>query len=153
MEAEGAKISLGLRPDATAVESDHYSSQASQIHWSSHGTMVSALSANSPGESPSQPRYTKSQDRGMISAAQGAVQNRTGLVMARFFLGFVEAPFFCGAIMMMSSWYTRQELAHRIAWFYSGTSLANAFGGLIGAGVLGNCKRLRIPATYGQGCS
>jgi hypothetical protein len=38
----------------------------------------------------------------------------------------------------MSSWYTRGELAHRIAWFYSGSSLANAFGGLIGAGVLGN---------------
>ncbi|KAJ5481266.1 hypothetical protein N7475_000078 [Penicillium sp. IBT 31633x] len=34
--------------------------------------------------------------------------------------------------------YTRQELSHRIAWFYSGSSLANAFGGLIGAGVLGN---------------
>ncbi|KAJ5155133.1 Major facilitator superfamily domain general substrate transporter [Penicillium coprophilum] len=30
------------------------------------------------------------------------------------------------------------NLSHRIAWFYSGSSLANAFGGLIGAGVLGN---------------
>ncbi|KAL7623627.1 hypothetical protein AAE478_005179 [Parahypoxylon ruwenzoriense] len=38
----------------------------------------------------------------------------------------------------MSSWYTRAELAHRIAWFYTGHSLANAFGGLLGAGVLGN---------------
>ena len=45
--------------------------------------------------------------------------------------------------MMMSSWYTRKELAHRIAWFYSGTSLANAFGGLIGAGVLGNLSGAR----------
>ena len=76
----------------------------------------------------------------MISAAQAGCTNKTGIVLARFFLGFVEAPFFCGAIMMMSSWYTRQELAHRIAWFYSGTSLAYAFGGLIGAGVLGNCE-------------
>ena len=75
---------------------------------------------------------------GAISAAQGGAQSFAGLVVARFFLGFVEAPFFCGAIMLMSSWYTRQELAHRIAWFYSGTSLANAFGGLIGAGVMGN---------------
>lgn len=38
----------------------------------------------------------------------------------------------------MSSWYTRAELAHCIAWYYSGSSLANAFGGLVGAGVLGN---------------
>lgn len=41
-------------------------------------------------------------------------------------------------LVYRSSWYTRQELSHRIAWFYSGSSLANAFGGLIGAGVLGN---------------
>lgn len=75
---------------------------------------------------------------GAISAAQGGAKSFSGLVVARFFLGFVEAPFFCGAIMLMSSWYTRKELAHRIAWFYSGTSLANAFGGLIGAGVIGN---------------
>ena len=37
-----------------------------------------------------------------------------------------------------SSWYTRKELSVRIAWFYAGSSLANAFGGLIGAGVLSN---------------
>ena len=38
----------------------------------------------------------------------------------------------------MSSWYTRAELTRRIAWFYSGSALANMFGGLIAAGVLGN---------------
>ncbi|KAJ5377131.1 uncharacterized protein N7496_004540 [Penicillium cataractarum] len=75
---------------------------------------------------------------GIISACQAATQSFAGLVVSRFFLGFVEAPFFPGAVMLMSSWYTRQELSHRIAWFYSGSSLANAFGGLIGAGVLGN---------------
>ncbi|EAU37778.1 conserved hypothetical protein [Aspergillus terreus NIH2624] len=75
---------------------------------------------------------------GVISACQAATHSFSGLVVSRFFLGFVEAPFFPGAIMLMSSWYTRQELSHRIAWFYAGSSLANAFGGLIGAGVLGN---------------
>lgn len=38
----------------------------------------------------------------------------------------------------MSCWYNRAELTKRIAWFYSGVSLANMFGGLIGAGVLAN---------------
>ncbi|KAI9736697.1 MAG: hypothetical protein M1834_000901 [Cirrosporium novae-zelandiae] len=80
------------------------------------------------------------EEMGAISAAQGSVHNFVGLVMCRFFLGFVEAPFFPGAIMLMSSWYTRKELAYRIAWFYSGSSLANAFGGLIAAGVLGNLE-------------
>ncbi|KAI0121387.1 major facilitator superfamily domain-containing protein [Xylariales sp. AK1849] len=75
---------------------------------------------------------------GAISAAQAASQSFGGLIACRFFLGFAEAPFFPGAIFLMSSWYTRGELAHRIAWFYAGSSLANAFGGLLGAGVLGN---------------
>ncbi|KAJ5930162.1 hypothetical protein N7466_005655 [Penicillium verhagenii] len=75
---------------------------------------------------------------GVISACQAATQSFTGLVVTRFFLGFVEAPFFPGAVMLMSSWYTRKELSVRIAWFYAGSSLANAFGGLIGAAVLGN---------------
>lgn len=75
---------------------------------------------------------------GVISTAQSAAKSFGGLVAARFFLGFAEAPFFPGAIFLMSSWYTRGEMAYRIAWFYSGSSLANAFGGLIGAGVLSN---------------
>ncbi|RYO85387.1 hypothetical protein DL764_009178 [Monosporascus ibericus] len=52
--------------------------------------------------------------------------------------GFAEAPFFPGAVFLMSSWYRRSELTQRMSWFYAGSSLANAFGGLIGAGVLGN---------------
>ncbi|KAI4866527.1 putative MFS transporter [Hypoxylon rubiginosum] len=75
---------------------------------------------------------------GVISTAQAATRTFPALVVCRFFLGFAEAPYFPGAIFLMSSWYTRSELALRIAWFYSGHSVANAFGGLLGAGVLGN---------------
>ncbi|EKG19221.1 Major facilitator superfamily [Macrophomina phaseolina MS6] len=75
---------------------------------------------------------------GTISAAQAATHSFGGLVAARFMLGFAEAPFFAGAIFLMSSWYTRAELAHRISRFYAGSALANAFGGLLGAGCLGN---------------
>lgn len=38
---------------------------------------------------------------GLISACQASSQSFAGLVVARFFLGFVEAPFFPGAIMLM----------------------------------------------------
>lgn len=38
----------------------------------------------------------------------------------------------------MSSWYTRAELNRRISWFYTGSALANMFGGLLGAAILGN---------------
>ncbi|KAI0025283.1 allantoate permease [Xylariomycetidae sp. FL0641] len=75
---------------------------------------------------------------GIISTAQAATHSFSGLVACRFFLGFAEAPFFPGGIFLMSCWYTRSELAHRMAWFFSGNSLASAFGGLIGAGVLNN---------------
>ncbi|KAK2790918.1 hypothetical protein FQN52_005363 [Onygenales sp. PD_12] len=34
-------------------------------------------------------------------------------------------------------------LTHRIAWFYSGNALANMFGGLLGAGILGNLEGAR----------
>ena len=73
---------------------------------------------------------------GAVCACTAAVQNLSGLIVVRIFLGVTEAPFFPGAIFLMSSWYTRTELTRRIAWFYGGVALANMFGGLIAAGVL-----------------
>jgi MFS family permease len=75
---------------------------------------------------------------GGVCASTAAVQNFAQLLVVRIFLGVTEAPFFPGAIFLMSSWYTRQELTKRIAWFYGGVALANMFGGLIAAGVLDN---------------
>jgi MFS family permease len=75
---------------------------------------------------------------GVVSAAQAGLTSFGGLMACRLMLGVCEAPFFPGAVMLMSSWYTRKELTHRIAWLYSGNSLANMFGGLLGAGILGN---------------
>ncbi|KIV98099.1 hypothetical protein PV10_01785 [Exophiala mesophila] len=77
---------------------------------------------------------------GAVCASTAAVQNLAGLIAVRIMLGVTEAPFFPGAIFLMSSWYTRQELTKRIAWFYGGVALANMFGGLIAAGVLGNME-------------
>ncbi|KAK3386697.1 major facilitator superfamily domain-containing protein [Podospora didyma] len=75
---------------------------------------------------------------GGVSACNAATHNLSQLVVVRFFLGFVEAPFFPGAVFLMSSWYTRAELTRRMSYFYSGNALANMFGGIIGAAVLGN---------------
>ena len=80
---------------------------------------------------------------GIVSTCNAAVHNFPGLVALRFMLGFVEAPFFPGAVFLMSSWYTRAELMRRMAWFYSGNSLANMFGGLLGAGILGSLEGAR----------
>ncbi|KAH8669378.1 major facilitator superfamily domain-containing protein [Ilyonectria robusta] len=77
---------------------------------------------------------------GVVSTCNAAADSFTHLVVIRFFLGFVEAPFFPGAVFLMSSWYTRAELTRRIAWLYAGNALANMFGGLLGAAILGSLE-------------
>jgi MFS family permease len=72
---------------------------------------------------------------GVVSACTALVHNFNGLVVTRFFLGFMEAPYFPGALFLLSSWYTRRELATRTAVLYTGSLLSSGFGGLVGAGV------------------
>lgn len=89
---------------------------------------------------------------GIVSGLTATVQNFRGLVAVRFFLGFVEAlvyphpvnfqnhanwnsPYFPGALFLLSSWYTRKELALRTSILYAGSLLSGGFGGLVGAGV------------------
>lgn len=41
-----------------------------------------------------------------------------------------------GALLLLTSWYSKSELPPRIAILYAGNTLSNCFGGLIAAGVL-----------------
>lgn len=70
-----------------------------------------------------------------VSALTALVQNFGGLVACRFFLGITEAPFYPGATYMLSIFYTRREVAARIALLYCAQILATGFSGLIAAGV------------------
>ncbi|KAH8884662.1 major facilitator superfamily transporter [Thozetella sp. PMI_491] len=72
---------------------------------------------------------------GVVSACSALATNFQSLVVCRFFLGFLEAPFFPGALFLLSSWYTPRELSTRMAVLYTGSLLSGGFGGLIGAGV------------------
>lgn len=74
---------------------------------------------------------------GLVSAATAGATNFAGLLVCRFLLGFVEAPYFPGCLFYLSMWYTRKELALRTALLYSGSTIAGAFSGLIGAGIIG----------------
>ena len=71
----------------------------------------------------------------IISGLTAVVHSYTGIILSRFFLGIVEAPYYPGALYMLSTFYTRKELATRISVLYSGNILASAFAGLIAAGV------------------
>ncbi|XHG07461.1 hypothetical protein AWENTII_010608 [Aspergillus wentii] len=75
---------------------------------------------------------------GIISTATAGAQNYAGLVVIRFFLGFVEAAYFPGCLYFLSAWYTRKELGFRTAALYSGSLISGAFSGLIAGGITGN---------------
>lgn len=57
------------------------------------------------------------------------------MTFSRLVLGITEAPFYPGAIYLISLFYTRKETATRLAIFYTGNLLASTFSGLIAAGV------------------
>lgn len=73
---------------------------------------------------------------GVISAAQAVAQDFAALAIARFFIGFVEAMFFPGGLFYLSLFDDRKQYAIRVALFYSGSQLGNAFGGLLAIGIL-----------------
>ncbi|KAL4795679.1 major facilitator superfamily domain-containing protein [Aspergillus venezuelensis] len=75
---------------------------------------------------------------GIISTCTDAAQDYAGLVVIRFFLGFVEAAHFPGCLYFLSAWYTRKELGFRTAALYSGYLISGAFSGLIAADITGN---------------
>lgn len=80
-----------------------------------------------------------------------------GALLTRFFLGFVEAAFFPGALFLLSKWYTRRELGTcygcgvssptadvcinsaiglRTCILFCGNIISNAFGSLLASGIL-----------------
>lgn len=71
----------------------------------------------------------------VISACTALVKDYGGLVACRFFLGFVEAPYYPGVLYLLSIFYTRKEIASRIAVMYTGQIVANGTAGLIAAAV------------------
>lgn len=71
---------------------------------------------------------------GLVSALTSLVNSYAGIVICRFVLGIVEAPFFAGVLFYLSKWYTKEELNLRMSIFYSGSLISGAFGNLIAAG-------------------
>ncbi|KAK4947466.1 hypothetical protein LTR10_013834 [Elasticomyces elasticus] len=72
---------------------------------------------------------------GGLSLAIAFVQTKGALYAVRLLLGFMEAPFSVGVLFLISSWYTRSELALRNALFTSAPMIGNAFSGLVSAAI------------------
>ncbi|KAI1335145.1 MFS general substrate transporter [Xylariaceae sp. FL0016] len=79
---------------------------------------------------------------GIVSVCQGLVQSYSGLLATRFFLGLFETGMFPGCFYLIGMWYRRSEAQKRYSLFFSSTSLAGAFGGLL-ASAIGKMDGLR----------
>lgn len=79
---------------------------------------------------------------GLVSVCQGLVQNYGGLLTTRFFLGLCEAGMFPGCFYLISAWYKRTEAQRRYSFFFSSTTLAGAFAGLL-ASAIGKMDHMR----------
>jgi MFS family permease len=73
---------------------------------------------------------------------QGLVQNYGGLIATRFLLGIFECGMFPGCFYLLAMWYKRAEAQKRFTLFFSSTSLAGAFGGLL-ASAIGKMSGMR----------
>lgn len=72
---------------------------------------------------------------GIVATLMALSKNYGGLLVVRFILGATEAGVFPGAIFYLSMWYGRRALVSRITLFYTSTSLAGAFGGVLAYGI------------------
>jgi MFS family permease len=87
---------------------------------------------------------------GLVTMLQGFVQNYSGLLATRFFLGVFETGMFPGAFYLIGTvkrllirlslthtgmWYRRHEAQKRYSFFFSSTTLAGAFGGLLASAI------------------
>ncbi|KUI64793.1 hypothetical protein VM1G_00713 [Cytospora mali] len=72
---------------------------------------------------------------GMITVFQGLTQNYSGIIATRFFLGLFECGMFPGCFYLLGMWYKRHEAQKRFSFFFSSTSLAGAFGGLLASAI------------------
>lgn len=79
---------------------------------------------------------------GLVTALQGVVQSYGGLLATRFFLGVFESAMFPACFYIIGAWYRRNEAQKRFSLFFSSTSLAGAFGGLL-ASAIGKMDYLR----------
>ncbi|KXL44021.1 hypothetical protein M433DRAFT_144625 [Acidomyces richmondensis BFW] len=72
---------------------------------------------------------------GFTTIMQGIVKNYSSLLATRFFLGLFETGMFPGCFYLIGMWYRRSEAQKRYSFFFSSTTLAGAFGGLLAAAI------------------
>ncbi|KAH8657930.1 pantothenate transporter liz1 [Xylariales sp. PMI_506] len=75
---------------------------------------------------------------GTFTFAQAGMQNTTQLYVFRFMVGFFESSWFPCLLFVLGSWYTKTELAKRVAIFHMTAPVGTAFSGYLQAAVYKN---------------
>ncbi|THV07658.1 MFS general substrate transporter [Dendrothele bispora CBS 962.96] len=72
---------------------------------------------------------------GVVMMCHGFIHNYGGLLAVRVLLGVTEAGMYPGIVFYISSWYKREEMGSKIAYFFSSATIAGAFSGLLAAAI------------------
>ncbi|KAH7367110.1 nicotinamide mononucleotide permease [Plectosphaerella cucumerina] len=72
---------------------------------------------------------------GAITVGMGFTPNYQALIGFRFVMGVFEAGFAPGVLLLISSWYKKEEQSKRFAVYISAAILSGAFGGLLAGSI------------------
>ncbi|KAF2675806.1 pantothenate transporter liz1 [Lentithecium fluviatile CBS 122367] len=77
---------------------------------------------------------------GTLTCVMAAIHDFKHLVILRIFVGVFEAGFAPGILLLLSSWYKREEQSKRFAVYISAAILSGAFGGLLAGAITGGLE-------------
>ncbi|KAL1632421.1 hypothetical protein SLS56_003663 [Neofusicoccum ribis] len=75
---------------------------------------------------------------GAITCCMAVIRNYHQLVALRFVMGIFEAGFAPGILLILSSWYKKNEQSKRFGIYISAAVLSGAFGGLLAGAITEN---------------
>ncbi|KAL1387995.1 vitamin H transporter [Phyllosticta capitalensis] len=72
---------------------------------------------------------------GAVTCCMAAIHDFSHLVALRFILGIAEAGFAPGVLLLLSSWYKKNEQSRRFGVYISAAVLSGAFGGILAGAI------------------
>ena len=72
---------------------------------------------------------------GCVTIGMGFIHSYKELIGIRVIVGILEAGFAPGVLLLLSSWYKKEEQAKRFGIYISAAILSGAFGGLLGGAI------------------
>lgn len=75
---------------------------------------------------------------GVVTIGMAFIKDYKDLIIFRIVIGCLEAGFAPGVLLLLSSWYRKEEQSKRFAVYISASILSGAFGGLMAGAIQGS---------------